>query len=269
MKFNMVKLILITTMLAGYLLISCKGSSSKQSPANQKSDTLKDTSLNNDTIVYQTDNLIIRRLSEHVYQHISFLNTKDFGRVSCNGMVVVNQNEAVVFDTPADNVSAGELIKFADKIKARIKAVIPTHFHEDCVGSLEIFSEHNIPGYASGQTIELLKNKNNRFAKELVGFNDSLTMDVGNKKVYTSYFGEGHTKDNIIGYFPDDKAVFGGCLIKEVGAKKGNLEDANIGAWPGTVSKLKQKYPGVQIVIPGHGKPGGTELYDYTIKLFK
>ncbi len=94
-------------------------------------------------------------------------------------------------------------------------------------------------------------------------------MNVGDKKVYAEYFGEGRTKDNIIGYFPEDNAMFGGCLIKELDAKKGNLEDANIKEWPETVRKLKQKYPQTKIVIPGHGKPGGTELFDYTINLFE
>ncbi len=269
MKTNKIKLALIVAMMAGVALVSCNGSVSKLNQARTNSGNLKGARIYNDSIVYKTDNLIIRRLSDHVYQHISFLNTNDFGRVSCNGMLVVNQNEAVVFDSPADNTSTGELIKYADKLGARIKAVIPTHFHEDCVGGLEIFGKYNIPGYASNQTIALLKNKNSRFAKVLTGFDDSLAMDVGNKKVYTVYFGEGHTKDNVIGFFPEGKAVFGGCLIKETGAGKGNLEDANIKAWPGTVNKLKKKYMGVQIVIPGHGKAGGTELYDYTIKLFE
>jgi metallo-beta-lactamase class B len=35
------------------------------------------------------------------------------------------------------------------------------------------------------------------------------------------------------------------------------------------VRKIKEKYPEVKIVIPGHGKPGGTALFDYTIELFK
>jgi metallo-beta-lactamase class B len=57
-------------------------------------------------------------------------------------------------------------------------------------------------------------------------------------------------------------------LIKAVGAGKGNLEDANVAVWSETVGKLKRTYPEAKIVIPGHGKTGGTELFDYTIKLF-
>ncbi|MCG2459622.1 hypothetical protein K8352_02540 [Flavobacteriaceae bacterium F89] len=74
--------------------------------------------------------------------------------------------------------------------------------------------------------------------------------------------------DNIVGYFPDDNSVFGGCLIKEVGTTQGFLGDAHIKDWPATAEKLKQQYPDAKIVIPGHGKQGGTELFDYTITLF-
>ena len=63
--------------------------------------------------------------------------------------------------------------------------------------------------------------------------------------------------------------MFGGCLVKEVGAGKGNLEDANVATWPKTIRMLKAKYPDVKIVVPGHGKAGGAELLDYTVKLFE
>ena len=256
-------------MFAALLLISCKNSSTKQNQANETITSKTDIS-NDRSIIYKTDNLIIRRLSNHVYEHTSFLNTNDFGRVPCNGMIVVNENEAIVFDTPSDDESSGELINYVmKKLQCKIKTIIPAHFHEDCVGGLEKFNEYNIPAYASNKTIELLKIKDKKFSKPIMGFNDSLALSIGDKKVYAEYFGEGHTKDNIIGYFPEDNAIFGGCLIKELGAKKGNLDDANTKEWPGTVRKLKQKYPQTKIVIPGHGKSGGTELFDYTIRLFK
>ena len=57
-------------------------------------------------------------------------------------------------------------------------------------------------------------------------------------------------------------------MIKELGAGNGNLEDANVDEWSATVRKAKSAYPEAQIVIPGHGKIGGTDLLDYTIEMF-
>lgn len=45
-------------------------------------------------------------------------------------MIAVNQNEAIVFDTPADNKSAEALIQYFTKERdCFINAVIATHFH--------------------------------------------------------------------------------------------------------------------------------------------
>jgi metallo-beta-lactamase class B len=63
--------------------------------------------------------------------------------------------------------------------------------------------------------------------------------------------------------------LFGGCLIKECQATKGFIGDANLGEWSKTVEQVKRQFPKVQQVIPGHGKPGGPELLEYTISLFK
>ncbi len=68
---------------------------------------------------------------------------------------------------------------------------------------------------------------------------------------------------------PLEDIMFGGCLIKEEGAGKGNLAEANVEEWPNTVRKVKMKYPEVKKIIVGHGKSGGIELLDYTIKLFE
>lgn len=102
-----------------------------------------------------------------------------------------------------------------------------------------------------------------------IGFETYLEIEVGNKKVFNEYFGEGHTTDNIVSYFPNDEVLFGGCLIKTLGASKGYVGDANVLEWSNTVKAVNSKYGSAKIIIPGHGKPGGSELLDYTIELFK
>lgn len=221
-------------------------------------------------ILYNSQTLVIEKLSDNVYQHKSFLNTNSFGRVDCNGMIVAVKNEAIVFDTPANDSASRELIRYVtDSLGCKIKGIIPTHFHEDCVGGLEEFYRNNIPSYASNKTIELLNLRGRKFSKPFIAFDGNLSLAVGDKAVYAEYLGQGHTIDNTIGYFPEDKALFGGCLVKELNAGKGNLADANVKAWPATVSNIRQRYPEARIVIPGHGKWGGTALLDYTIQLFR
>lgn len=251
-----------------FTFVSCDGTKDKKGGKNISAAT-PPAAFGKDTI-FHTDNLILVRLSPHVFQHISYLETNDFGRVSCNGMVVLNAKQAVVFDTPTNNESSDELINFlTQKLKSKIIAVIPTHFHEDCVGGMQTFNLYQIPAYASNLTLAYLKNTGNKNAALIKGFDDSLTLKVGEEKVTARYHGEGHTKDNITGYYPADNILFGGCLVKELKADKGFLGDANVESWPATIAKIKSEYPQAKIVIPGHGQSGGLDLLDYTRALFQ
>nr|WP_262897356.1 subclass B1 metallo-beta-lactamase [Rufibacter sp. SYSU D00308] len=221
-------------------------------------------------VVYASERLTVVKIAEHTYMHTSFLSTQSFGKVACNGMLVVQAGTGIIFDTPTDPESSNELLALAaEKLQIKVKAVVATHFHEDCVGGLQAFLDAQIPSYASRATVELLMQQGEKSNMPQTSFEGRLTLPLGKEKVEARFLGEGHTTDNIIGYFPKDRVLFGGCLIKEIGANKGNLADANVQAWPETVSKVKQHYPKARVVIPGHGQPGGTELLDYTIQLFR
>lgn len=217
--------------------------------------------------VFDSPDLIITQVSPDVYVHTSYLNTQSFGRVPCNGMIVKNRNETIVLDTPADDKTSSVLINWIrTDLKSSINAVVPTHFHEDCLGGLDEFHKNHIPSYAYYKTVETAKAKG--FPVPLNGFHDSLNLKVGKDSVLLAFFGEGHTGDNITGYYAPDHILFGGCLIKELNAGKGNLADANEQAWAESVGKIMKKYPEIRTVIPGHGAPGDTRLLQYTITLF-
>ncbi|MDI9256855.1 subclass B1 metallo-beta-lactamase [Flavobacterium sedimenticola] len=218
--------------------------------------------------VYQTESLVITQISPYTYIHTSFKQTDDFGYVPCNGQIVIADNEAVILDTPTNNKNAEELINWVtQKRDCTIKAVIPTHFHDDCLGGLEAFTKKSIPSYGNYKTIALAKQNNLTVPQS--SFTDSLIVNAGTQKIEVKFFGEGHTKDNVIAYLPSENIMFGGCLIKELGAGKGYTGDANLTEWSSTVQKIKRAYPDVKMIIPGHGKWGNSTLLDYTITLFK
>ena len=69
-----------------------------------------------------------------------------------------NNKETIVFDTPTNGKSSEELIKWINgTLHSKINAIIPTHFHDDCLGGLQAFHNNNIPSYAYAKTIELAK----------------------------------------------------------------------------------------------------------------
>ncbi len=244
--------ILLTIVLA-VLLITCKNSTEEDFKP---------------TLVYESANLQVTQITENSFVHTSFLQTNDFGNVPCNGLIVSDNKEVIIFDTPVNDKSADELIQWIkETLRYNIKAIIPTHFHDDCLGGLQSFHDHKIPSYAHQKTIELAKENN--FIVPQNSFNDSLLLKVGDKTILAKSFGEGHTRDNVVGYFPSEELLFGGCLIKESGANKGYLGDANVAAWSTTVENIKKRFPNLTLVVPGHGKYGKAELLDYTIDLFK
>lgn len=217
---------------------------------------------------YTSETLKIIPISENSFVHVSYLNTNDFGKVACNGMLYIKNEEAIVFDTPTESSVSEELLKWLEETKnCEVKAVVINHFHIDCLGGLDAFHKAGIPSYANNTTIELAKN--DRVAIPQKGFDIQNELQIGGVKIINRYFGEGHTKDNIISYIPEEELIFGGCMIKSLKASKGNLEDANIDEWSNTVQNIKDTYPNLNTIVPGHGKYGNVELLDYTIELFK
>ena len=184
-------------------------------------------------------------------------------------MVYINNGEAIVFDTPTNDTAATELIEWLQGKGIKIKAVVVNHFHGDCLGGLKAFHEYGIPSYAHSLTLKLAREDvKNHPVVPLTGFDGELILTVGSGKVINRYCGEAHTRDNIVSYVPEDRALFGGCMVKELGAGKGNLNDANQATWPATIAEVKQHFADAKYVVPGHGRHGDTRLLDYTIKLF-
>ncbi len=208
----------------------------------------------------------ITQISPRTYVHESFLQTQEWGRVSCNGLIFINENKAVVFDTPASEEATKVLINIIqDSLKAKIIGLVVNHFHADCLAGLQVFHQLNIPSYANNKTVVLAKAHQYEIPQH--GFEKKLFLNVEGDVAANYYFGGAHTIDNIVSYIPAEKVLFGGCMVKALGASKGNLADADLKQWSKTINKVKKLKP--TIVIPGHGNWGGAELLDYTERLFR
>lgn len=214
-----------------------------------------------------SDDLEIIRISRHSYIHVSYASMPGYGRFGSNGYIFVNNNEAVLFDTPVTDALTKELTDWiSDTLKARIIAFIPNHYHNDCMGGLNYIHSLKIPSYANDLTIAIAKSKNLPVPQN--GFKDTLTLKAGNKTVICRYFGAGHSADNITAWVPSEKVLFAGCMVKDLNSKSlGNLSDAVISEWPGTIDRVISGYRDAQTVIPGHGDPGGIDLLLHTKKL--
>lgn len=213
-----------------------------------------------------SDELKIIPVTENVFVHLSYIQLES-GPFPCNGMIYKNKKSAYVFDTPVENEVSKLLIEWLENDqKLDIEGVVINHFHRDCLGGLQAFHDKNIPSYANQQTQELAKLDSVTIPQN--AFEHSQTILLGQQKIVNTYFGEAHTKDNIVSWLPTEKVLFGGCMVKSVGAGKGYLGAANLEEWSNTVQTIKETYNDLAFVIPGHGDYGDVSLLDYTIEMF-
>jgi metallo-beta-lactamase class B len=216
-----------------------------------------------------SDSLEVVQISEHVYAHVSTQTTATFGTFTCNGLIYIISNEAIIMDTPPNEALSEQLLAWMNKTFAstEIKAVIVTHFHDDCLGGLSIFHKAGIPSYSYQLTPKLAAAKGSTVPQHT--FDSSLTLYANNEPVISHYPGEAHTRDNIVTWLPKERILFGGCMIKAIGAGKGNLADANTDEWANTVKAVKRRFRNPKIVVPGHGAWGNKKLLNYTIQMFR
>jgi metallo-beta-lactamase class B IMP len=205
--------------------------------------------------------LKIEKLEEGVYIHTSFEEVNGWGVVAKHGLVVLVNTDAYLIDTPFTAKDTENLVNWFVQRGHKIKGSISSHSHSDSTGGIEWLNSQSIPTYASELTNEILKKDGNVQAKN--SFSSASYWLVKNK-IEVFYPGPGHTKDNVVVWLPEKKILFGGCFVKPYGL--GNLDDANIEAWPHSSEKLISRYGNAKTVVPSHSEIGGISLLKLTLE---
>jgi metallo-beta-lactamase class B/metallo-beta-lactamase class B GIM len=209
--------------------------------------------------------LVIEEIEANVYLHKSYSHVEGFGLVSANGLVVIDEDKAFIIDTPWSEKDTEKLVTWINEKNIELIGSISTHSHEDRTAGIKLLNSRSISTYASALTNELLKKEGKAFASYTVEDMDN-TLFGG--LIDTFYPGAGHAVDNIVVWLPQSKILFGGCLVKSLGAKTlGYTGDASIEKWPHSLEKVNLKYPVARLVVPGHGRYGDRQLLDHTKKL--
>jgi metallo-beta-lactamase class B len=187
--------------------------------------------------------------------------------VPANGLLVLDRREAMLIDLPWTDEQTAALFEWIEtNCDARVRTVVPTHFHEDCMGGLREAHRRRALSYALDRTI--LEASRRHLPIPQNAFQDEIVLSCGGKPVEVRYFGAAHTRDNVVVWLPRQKILFGGCLVKSLNAESlGNTADGDTKAYPTTLRKVRAAYPQARIVVPGHGRWGGLELINHTLVL--
>ena len=216
----------------------------------------------------QKPKLEISHLTENFYVFTTY-NLYKGNSISANGMYLVTDSGAVMFDSPWDTTQFQPLL---DSIKTKhnkaIVICIATHSHKDKTAGLEFLKERGVKTFTTKQTDEISKVKGEKRAEFLM--EKDTVFSVGQYKFQTYYGGPGHTSDNIVIWFDKEKILYGGCLVKSIEAKDlGNLEEAIVKEWPTTIKNIQAKFKDPKFIIPGHQSWTSKESLHHTLKLIK
>lgn len=210
------------------------------------------------------------KVDSNIYIYTSYGDAGNYKNVDANAVVVVSGDDAMLFDTPWDSVQAEQLITWiTDSLHKKITLSVITHAHADRIGSIATMHRHSIPTYSHHLTAQEAA-KRDYPRPQHIFYNDDTTFRCGNIEVVAYYPGAGHTIDNIILYIPSKKFLYGGCFIKSgFSTDIGNIEDADIAAWPVSLAKMKNRFKktGINMIIPGHGSWQSDKAIENTRRL--
>ena len=210
--------------------------------------------------------LEISHLTEDFYIYTTYRDYKGTP-FPANGMYLITDSGVVLFDTPWDTTQFKPLL---DSIKARhnkeVIMAISTHSHDDRTAGLEYYARQGIRTYTTALTDSISKIKGEKRAEFLI--TDDTTFIVGQYTIETYYPGAGHTLDNIVVWFPQQKILYGGCLVKSTSSKSlGNVADADVKSWSGTIRNILNKFGEPEFIIPGHQSWNDNKSLEHTLRL--
>lgn len=214
--------------------------------------------------------LRIVRLTDKCYLYVAWADMGKWGRIGSNGLVVVDNGKAFLIDSPTVESQTVELAWWFDKnLDVKFESFAPGHWHDDCVGGLAWLNRQGVKTYAHDKTNAILASKGMEQAKE--SFTDHLTLSVGKTNIELYFLGGGHAVDNIVFWIPSEQVLFGGCMLKDCDATSiGNTSDAApLDEWMRTVEKVEEQFTEACIVIPGHGKIGGKDIFKCTKEIIR
>ncbi|WP_276498358.1 subclass B1 metallo-beta-lactamase [Pontibacter litorisediminis] len=216
----------------------------------------------------QGQQLKLTKLAPKVWVHTSY-STYQGILVPSHGLVVSTKDGAVLVDTGWGNKPTQELLAWVKtNLKKPVKVCLPTHWHDDKLGGMSAVQQQGVPVVTSELTAILAAG--NKKGTPDITFATDTSFTLGGQQFEVYFPGGGHTADNVVVYLPQQKILFGGCLVKDLQAKNlGNTADADLSNWPLAIKRLQQRYPKAKVVVPSHGPWGDKALLSHTLELLQ
>jgi len=199
-----------------------------------------------------------------------------------NSVVYVGTDSVTIISATWTPETAQLLASEIRKITSKpISEVVNTNYHPDRAGGNAYWKLIGAQIISTQMTYDLLKNDWTKivdWTRSGIPSYPNLPLVLPTKtypgdfelqggQVRALYLGPSHTPDGIFVYFPEEKVLYGGCILKE---QLGNLTFANTAEYTKTLHKLKQLKLDIKTIVAGHWSPvHGPELIDQYLELLK
>lgn len=213
----------------------------------------------------------IRELAEGVWLHTSYYTYPNGSRYPSNGLIVQEGDELTLVDTAWGELETSRLLEtIAARLRLPVTRALVTHSHGDRVAGVDVLESHGVEVHAHPLTRRLTTESGlpvpDRTLEGLSDRGDSRAMG----RLEILFPGPAHAPDNLTVWLPAERILFGGCAVRAAASSSaGNTTQADLDAWIEAVSLLEKRYEAAEIVVPGHGEPGGPELLGHTGSLVR
>ena len=216
-----------------------------------------------------TPDLEIIELQPGLWIHRSWWTISNGKRYPSNGVIVLENDAVLVIDTAWGEASTVALLDWIDEeLAVPVSAVIATHAHADRMGGAHTLKAGDIPLYAHPLGFDMAGKNGWPQPLSIGQLAAGEAVEFGAVEVF--YPGPAHTHDNLMVWIPESAVLVGGCAVKSTHSKTmGNTADASLTEWPVSILRASDRYPEAELVIPGHGDPGGQELLLHTTRLLE
>lgn len=211
-----------------------------------------------------------------------YVYQEDYPLSDENGAVYVGKDVVTIVGATWTPDSARLLAREVGRVTQKpIREVIDTNYNLDRAGGNPYFQSIGAKIVSTNLTRELLErewiNMIGNARKQFPEYPDSSLVvpdttyagdfELQGGRVRGIYLGPSHAPDDIFVYFPEERVLYGGCVLKE---QLGNLALADLEEYPKTLKRLQKLNLGYTTIIAGHWSPiHGPELVDQYLRLLE
>lgn len=252
------RLIATSTMVCALALASC---GQTQTPAPKVDDFL--TSLRADYPVS------FAKLADNVWVHSTNYTLPGQTPIGSNGLVIKDGDDVILVDGAWGELATVALMEAVKtEVGAPVTKMIVTHHHADKISGVDAAERVGIQVFTHPDTPTLAARSGFAVPNTSVAALKEPRSRTKVGSVELAFPGAAHAPDNLVVYVPEAKVLYGGCAVRGAGVTTlGNVEDADLTAWPASLRWVKTTYPQAAVVVPGHGKGGNLSLIDQTLAM--